>query len=137
MSTFKVVYNDCYGGFDLSKKALAEYNQRKSTNILYADAILQTDPVLIDLVETMGKEVNSNVSKLKIKEFPLKYKNFLNWGEYDGKESVTIDYHRYLVEHVKMVVDDKNLSSDEKVERIQHLYQECDNDKKCEIRNKK
>lgn len=124
--TFKVVYNDCYGGFDLSKKALDEYNRRKSTNILYADAILQTDPVLIDLVETMGKEVNSNVSKLKIKEFPLKFKNFLNWGEYDGKESVTIDYNRYLVHHIKIAIEDKNLSPEEKVERVQRLYQEYD-----------
>lgn len=124
--TFKVVYNDCYGGFDLSKKALAEYNRRKSTAILYADDILQTDPILIDLVETMGKEVNTNVSNLKIKEFPLKFLNFLKWDEYEGKESVTIDYDRYLVYHVKLLIEDKNLSSEKKVECVQRLYQEYD-----------
>ena len=124
--TFKVVYNDCYGGFDISKKALAEYNRRMSTNFTYAEQILQSDPVLIELVETMGKEVNSHVSRLKIKEFPIKYKGFLIWSEYDGKENVSIDYDRYLIYHIKVVMDDKFLSSHEKMELIQGLYQEYD-----------
>lgn len=35
--TFKVVYNGCHGGFDLSDCGLEEYNRRTSKNITLPD----------------------------------------------------------------------------------------------------
>lgn len=37
--------------------------------------VLIDDPILIQLVETMGTEINDDYSQLQIKEFPMKYKS--------------------------------------------------------------
>lgn len=37
--------------------------------------VLIDDPILIQLVETMGTEINDDYSRLQIKEFPMKYKS--------------------------------------------------------------
>jgi len=120
--TFKIVYNGCHGGFDLSTHALNEYNRRTSQNITYPDYIDRKDLVLIDMVETMDpEELNSKNSKLKIKEFPIKFKEFLSWYEYDGKETVSIDYDKYIVENVKIIIQSET-TSDEQIVLITNLY---------------
>lgn len=124
-STFKVVYNNRYGGFGMSKKCLDEYNRRTLQNMIWEDGIDRSDPTLIELVETMGKDVNDENSRLAIKEFPIRYKSFLEWRDYDGKESVDIDYQTYLIHHIKVVTDEM-ISSDEKIARIEQLYKEYD-----------
>jgi len=122
--TFKVVYNACYGGFDLSVDGLKEYNRRSSKQVMRADEIGYDDPVLIDMVETMdAKEINTNNSHLKIKEFPIAFQSFLLWHDYDGKESVRIDYNKYMVESIKKIID-IDIIAEEKIKRIYDLYHE-------------
>lgn len=123
--TFKVVYNAKHGGFGLSQSGLEEYNRRSLRNVKYAGEIDRSDPILIELVEMMGKNVNGKYSRLEIEEFPMKYKSFLKWYEYDGNETVKIDYHTYLIHQIK-VVKDEMISSDEKIARIEQLYREYD-----------
>jgi hypothetical protein len=120
--SYKVVYNAKYGDFGLSKEALAEYNRLTSRRVEHAECIERDDPILIHLVETMIHTVDNEYSRLKIKEFPIKYKSFLQWHEYDGLETIFIDYHQYLIDRIKYVLDDTHLSSNEKIERIQELY---------------
>lgn len=124
--SYKVVYNSKCGGFGMSQEGLAEYNRLTSKNVIHTEAIASDDPVLIHLVETMGKEIDDECSRLKIKEFPMKYRSFLKWTEYDGRETVSIDYEQYLISNVRDVKDDTKLSSDEKIERIQEQYNEYD-----------
>jgi len=124
--SYKVVYNSKCGGFGMSNEGLAEYNRLSSRNVEDPDAIDFDDPILIQLVETMGDKINDKCSRLKIKEFPMKYKSFLKWSEYDGRESVTINYDRYLIHHIKHITDDTSLSSNEKIARIEELYKEYD-----------
>jgi len=124
-STFKVVYNNRYGGFGMSQHGLDKYNHITSRNLSYADVIDRSDPILIELVESMGNNVNDKNSRLAIKEFPMKYKSFLTWHEYDGKESVQIDYDKYLIHHIK-VVKDEMISPYEKIVRIDQLYKQYD-----------
>lgn len=110
----KVVYNDCYGGFALSDKAinwLSEHGSDKtkkfiaqkrleangktindSTKIFYVmDAIInfldRHDPDLVAVVETLGKEVNGTFSSLAIEEID---EDEYIIEEYDGKETVVI-----------------------------------------------
>lgn len=138
MATYKVVYNACYGGFDLSAEGLSEYNRRASTRHRYPDEIKHDDPILIEMVETMSPSfLNSKNSLLKIKEFPIAFRAFLAWNEYDGKESVRIDYHRYIVHTVHSILE-SDQSAEEKIGRVAALYadlervrcREC-NDYKC------
>jgi hypothetical protein len=115
-----------FGGFGMSKKGLEEYNRLTSKNVIHAEAIASDDPILIHLVETMGDAIHTEYSNLKIKEFPMKYKGFLKWADYDGRETVSIDYEQYLISNIRDVKDDTNLSCDEKIERIQEQYREYD-----------
>lgn len=124
--TYKVVYNSKCGGFGMSQEGLAEYNRLTSLHVKGYYCIERDDPVLIHLVETMGKEIDDECSRLKIKEFPMKYKSFLKWTEYDGRETVSIDYEQYLISNIRDINDDTTLSSDEKIERIQEQYREYD-----------
>ncbi len=110
----------------MSKEGLAEYNRVSSQTVKGYYCIERDDPILIHLVETMGAEINDDSSRLKIKEFPIKYKLFLKWTEYDGLETVCIDYEQYLISNIRDVKDDTNLSFDEKIERIQEQYNEYD-----------
>ena len=124
-STFKVVYNNKYGGFGMAKNGLEEYNRRTLQRLTHSDIIDRSDPILIELIETMGKEVNDKNSRLAIKEFPMKYKSFLKWSDYDGNESVDIDYDKYLIHHVRKIKDEM-ISSYEKIALIDQLYKEYD-----------
>ena len=108
----KVVYNDCYGGYALSDKAiewLSEHGSDKtkrfiaqkrleanektkydSSKIFYVmDALRyflkRHDPDLVAVVEALGKEVNGTFSDLVIEEIEG---DMYNIEEYDGKETV-------------------------------------------------
>ena len=124
--SYKVVYNSKCGGFGMSQEGLAEYNRLTSLHVKGYYCIERDDPVLIHLVETMGKEIDDECSRLKIKEFPMKYKSFLKWTEYDGRETVSINYEQYLISNIRDINDDTTLSSDEKIERIQEQYRDYD-----------
>jgi hypothetical protein len=121
---YRVVYNDCHGGFDLSEQGMAEYNHRTS-QLTYPDGISRDDPVLLHMVETMDPAViNSKNSRLRIKEFPIAFRNFLVWSEYDGKESVRVDYHKYIVHTAKSILE-ADVSAEEKIRMISQLYENC------------
>jgi hypothetical protein len=122
--TYQVVYNAKYGGFGLSKEGLSEYNKRMSHVVHDADEISRDDPILIELVKSMGNQINDKYSKLKIMEFPIKYKSFLKWEEYDGYESVFINYDRYIIHAIQCVMHNNSLTSDEKLITIEELYKE-------------
>ena len=87
----KIVINKCYGGFGLSDKALALYNELASSNIQHTFDIARNDPILIQVVETLGTEANGRFAKLHIVDIP----DDVQWqiDEYDGMESVE-EVHR-------------------------------------------
>lgn len=87
----KVVINSCYGGFSLSDKALDMYKQLSNKYEIYDFELDRTDPVLIQIVETLGAEANGRFAKLRIIEIP----DDIEWEitEYDGSESVE-EVHR-------------------------------------------
>ena len=87
----KVVINSCYGGFGLSDKALDMYKQLSNKYDIYDFELDRTDPVLVQIVETLGKEADGRFAKLRIVEVP----DYVSWEitEYDGIESVE-EVHR-------------------------------------------
>lgn len=120
---FEVIYNNKYGGFDISPEGLAEYNKRTGKDVKYAEAIHSEDPVLISLVKEMGDKINTKNSKLCIATFPKEFHDFLVWDEYDGKESVRVDYPKYIVYHVKKICDNRDVPEEQKIKQIQILYE--------------
>lgn len=82
----KVVYNNCYGGFNLSDKALDWYKELtgKLGEICDSD-ISRHDPALVKVVETLREKANGYVADLRVKEIKG---NKYRIEEYDGAESV-------------------------------------------------
>jgi len=90
----KVVINSCFGGFSLSEKALARYNELckldasriTDKEITYYYDIERNDPLLVQVVEELGKESEDRYSLLKIVDIP----DGISWyiDECDGLESI-------------------------------------------------
>ena len=80
----KIVINNCYGGFSLSKEA-CEFLGAKSA-YEYSDDNNRNDPRLVECVETLGDKANGDSARLHVVEIP----DDVDWyiDEYDGIESI-------------------------------------------------
>lgn len=88
----KIVYNGCYGGFGLSKKAWDMYKSR--TESAYgAKAVASSqweidrqDPILVEVIEELGRKANGPHADLHIRELSPGTRYRIE--EYDGWETV-------------------------------------------------
>ena len=80
----KVVYNACFGGFDLSDKALKLYNERADVPAEHSWHIRRDDPVLVSVIEELGIEADGNYASLEVIDIPDGYDYVVD--EYDGLE---------------------------------------------------
>lgn len=89
----RIVINDCYGGFGLSDRAIAEY--KKLAGITGSDFCNQTiprdDSYLVKVVKELGSTANGPYANLKIVEIPEDIKWLVQ--EYDGTEWIA-EKHR-------------------------------------------
>lgn len=87
----KIVINACYGGFGLSKEALALFNERSGTVLTYDIQIKRNNPILVEIVEQLGEAADGRFAELKVVEIP----DDVEWGieEYDGDEYIA-EKHR-------------------------------------------
>lgn len=89
----KVVYNACFGGFGLSKKAiemLAEMGHKEAkqtieSGVMYLDPRCRHDSMLVEVVEKLGEEANGRYADLRV---IVLQGNKYKIDEYDGNESV-------------------------------------------------
>ena len=108
----KIVINTCYGGFGLSDKADKIMDERSAS---YKEDgwyfVERHDPILISVVEMLGKEADGTCSELEIIEIPdgLSY----DIREYDGYESL----YTYLAVSIKELVSGL---SEEKLSLLNH-----------------
>lgn len=87
----KIVINTCYGGFGLSKEALALFNERSGAVVTYDFNIKRNDPILVEIVEQLGEAADGDYAELRIIEIP----DDVQWTieEYDGAEWIA-EKHR-------------------------------------------
>jgi hypothetical protein len=87
----KIIINTCYGGFGLSEKALALFNERSGTVNTYGRDITRNNPILVEIVEQLGEAADGGFAELKVVEIP----DDVKWqiDEYDGNEWVA-EKHR-------------------------------------------
>lgn len=107
----EVAYNDKYGGFGISKRALErmvelgsedakKYYEKLDKNLLssydsfYHD-VVRFDPILIQVIKELGKRANGGGSRLAVAKVHLD--SLIQTECYDGKESVrnAMDYTIY------------------------------------------
>lgn len=92
----KIVYNACFGGFGLSKKAIARYTELSGISEFSVYDLSRTDPFLVQVVEELGEKANDAYSYLLIRELPAGTKYRID--EYDGNERVfTIDDYEWEI----------------------------------------
>ena len=77
----KLVINSCYGGFGLSDKGLQMLGIEDEYDLE------RNDPKLVEVVETLGKEANSEFAELEVVELPEDTTDY-SIMEYDGLETV-------------------------------------------------
>jgi hypothetical protein len=87
----KIVINDCYGGFTLSRKAYDYLGLEWDGYGNKDDREKRNDPKLVEAVEKLGEEANGRFARLKVIEIP----DDVEWTieEYDGSEWVA-EKHR-------------------------------------------
>jgi hypothetical protein len=95
MKTIKVVYNACFGGFGLSKKAALMLRDLGVTDVnleygyIDENTCPRHDERLIQVVEELGKDASGRHAKLEIHQLSG---NRYRIDEYDGNESVIEPY---------------------------------------------
>jgi hypothetical protein len=90
----KVVINTCYGGFGLSDKAEEVYRSKKGIvdgESFWIKSIPRNDPILVEIVKSMGVASFGSFSELKIVNIPDDVEFQIE--EYDGNEWVA-EKHR-------------------------------------------
>lgn len=90
----KVVINDCYGGFGLSAAAEKIYKQKTGKKLDSYASEIRSDPILIEIVETMSEKSYGSYAKLKIVEVPDDVKWHIE--EYDGDEWVAENHRKWF-----------------------------------------
>lgn len=96
----KIVYNNSYGGFSISKEALDLYNKKRrdaglgAIEILYSRGChsLRTDPMFISAIEELGLEkASGSCARLQIMEVPKAFKDYYQVDAYEGVEELYLD----------------------------------------------
>lgn len=122
----EVLYNYCYGGFNPSEKAKELYIEKmleidKDFNNEHFDMYFvdRDDPILIEIFHQLGIEkFSGSYSKIKSLKIPKKFKDCFVIDEYDGKESVNIDYGKYKLDRIRDILKNEEFSNDEKIIKI-------------------
>jgi hypothetical protein len=94
----KVLYNNCYGGFNLSAEFQTEYACRTGKEMTdyqqysTGSGSIRVDPVAHAIFEEHGSEWSSGLMAcIKIREIPTALANYWEIDEYDGDETVRVN----------------------------------------------
>lgn len=97
MKKFKVLYNTCFGGFEISQNAINELEVKYNikTN-MYGDGLTRHDYRLIELFEKYGSEwISGETAKIEIIECESDGYSIDDY--YDGKEKVIERYVDFVL----------------------------------------
>lgn len=94
-----MLYNCCYGGYGISEQAHDELKKRmseeeyKSFKYHESRRTNRCNLTVVELYKEKGwKWMSDGFSKLGIFVYPLKYRDYIDIHEYDGRESCSIDF---------------------------------------------
>jgi hypothetical protein len=116
-----VLYNRGYGGFGLSEEAMALYKTR--TDATFKD-YNRSDPCMVQIVRELGQRASERGSNVQIESIPVKFASCYRIREYDGDETVAIDFGKYKLDCIRDIVDNSLISSDNKVALVQFTLNE-------------
>ena len=103
--TCAILYNKCYGGFEYSATALHEYSVITGSNTNEYTYIARNDPIMIGLFQKHGSKWMSGAhARLELAIFPLHFRHALLLHEYDGRETITVDYKQFVLHEITRLV---------------------------------
>ena len=107
-----VLYNTCYGGFNFSDAAVKQYNElaektgsEKASSMAYD--IKRTDRLMAMVVDELKEKSYGFCAKISIVWVDEKFEDYVEINEYDGFESVAIDFKRYKLDQIQAVTQSK------------------------------
>ena len=126
----EVLYHSSYGGYSVSKQACELYNQRQCMGTTLTEhqinyEVKRHDPVLIQIYRELGSKFSRNGNKnISIMEIDKKYTDFYTISEYDGLESVEINYDKWELFDLKNKIRNiikMDSSNDDKIAKLMNL----------------
>jgi hypothetical protein len=121
----EVLYNATYGAWGISDKAKELYTLRKIKDSTYY-LRRRSDPILIQIYNELGHEFDSKHSKTKIEKIPKKFEKYYYISEYDGLETVEIDFTKYeldtLKQKIKEILENNSIENDEKINEFKNIF---------------
>lgn len=112
----EIVINTCYGGFGLSEEAEKTYKAQTGANVDDWQTP-RDDPTLLKIVKELGTRADGQYAALKVVQIPAQYAQFYTIREYDGNESVRIEYNAYKIHSAKRMLLDPALTQRERISR--------------------
>lgn len=122
----QILYNSCYGGWALSKKAYKLYNLRKNENSNKLKVYTRRrDPILIQIYYELGDEFDDKYSRTMVETIPKKYEYSYYIQACNGLENVIIDYTKYKLDEIKNklkeILENTTINNDEKINKLQEF----------------
>ena len=125
MDFVEVMYNAKYGGFNYSPQAMKiycektgkDYRDFKNSGYLH---VKRTDKIMLEILKELGEAANGPYANIQIAKIPKQFEKHICYGEYDGYESVGINYEAYRLQTIRDIIND---SGGEKIERIQNVLE--------------
>ena len=139
-----IVLNRCHGGFSLNDWTLDQLKTRgKDFSPYDASYEERMDIDLLTLIENHPEKTKSFATSLYVQQFETKYINYIHIDEYDGCESLDINYDKYALDQEKLAKEAlekkeinfimflnktlfSDISSEKKVDALQMLFREGD-----------
>lgn len=121
------LYCGSFGGFRVEGDALAEYNKRALATGKEAKTNLQIerdDPILIEIFEQMGEKMNNKYCVFKMAQVPFHLKSYVRISEYDGRETVRVDWNHYQRDKVLSILEDANMDDHDKCKQSKQVLKE-------------
>ena len=107
-----VLYNQCYGGFSFSTAAVKLYNELGAasgapslSSESMARDISRTDRVMAAVVDQLGTAANGLCAEIGVAWVDERFEDYVEISEYDGSESVVIDFMGYKLRQIQNVVE--------------------------------
>lgn len=119
----EVLINTTYGGFEPSIQAKELYEVY--TGKKFTGGVDRSDPELIRVFKELGKdEFNSSVSSARITTIHKKYKDFYDFHEYDGQETLKIEESEYQLHMLRSALKELAFSGEPVTkEQLKHLIE--------------
>lgn len=133
--TIEIMFNGTYGGFTFSNDACKLYCKEKGLD--YAKVkknlsweVKRTDPDMIRIIKELDKAAGGRHSGILLWKISKKYQEYFTILEYDGAESVDIDFKGYKLDRIMETINADPVQEDviANIRQILEMLEEDENE---------